>query len=201
MMVAHFASQHWVSSLEAHITVIIIWKYINPEDMRGDLHTLRKVCDYASVVMFAGEIAFIILILATLIFGGWSFADAGIRENFMKIIMCDDTDLALASRIVELTIIFAAMFVTVKVIHDIMVSIRSDNSPFMEAHADRFKIVSLTFLVVSVPLSILEYFTGGGLILAACVLLVCLLISVVMYCLTIIFRYGSMLQDESDHTL
>jgi hypothetical protein len=37
--------------------------------------------------------------------------------------------------------------------------------------------------------------------MAVCMFLVCILISVVMYCLTIIFRYGSILQDESDHTL
>ena len=100
-----------------------------------------------------------------------------------------------------MAVAFLAMFVTVKVIHDIMASIQREHSPFMEDTPKGFKLVSLTFLISAVPLTILEYLCRGDEIIAICILLVCALISVVMYCLTIIFRYGFLLQDESDHTL
>ncbi len=172
-----------------------------PNNMRGDLHTLKKVCRYASVVMLAGEIAFIALIAAVGILGAWSFSSPDMRGTFSSIIKCGGSDLSLASGTLETMIIFAAMFVTVKTIHDIMLSIQKEDSPFVVENAERFKTVSLTFLVSSVPLAVLEYLTRSDWILAVCVLLVCILICVVMYCLTIIFRYGCALQDESDHTL
>jgi len=169
--------------------------------MRGDLHTLKKVCRYASVVMLAGEIAFAMLTVATLIAGGLSFSDTGIRTAFSGLIKCGPSDLSLISGTLETALLFAAMFVTVKVIHDIMVSIQKEHSPFMEENSKGFKLVSMTFLVAAIPLTILEYLTRGDEVLTVCVPLVCILISVVMYCLTIVFRYGHILQDESDRTL
>ncbi len=169
--------------------------------MRGDLHTLKRVCSYASVVMLAGEIAFAMLTACTLILGALSFTSDNIRDTFVSIIKAGDSDLSLAAGTLETAVLFIAMFVTVKVIHDIMASIVKEHSPFMEKNAGGFKLVCLTFLVVSAPLAILEYLNREDLILAVCILLACILISVVMYCLTIIFRYGSILQDESDHTL
>jgi len=169
--------------------------------MRGDLHTLKKVCSYASVVMLAGEIAFMILAAASAVLGAVSFISPDIRETFSQLIKCGETDLSLAAGTVEMVILFATMFVTVKMIHDTMVSIQKEHSPFMNENAARFKTICLAFLMASVPLSVLEFLTRGDQILAVCVFLAFILISVVMYCLTIIFRYGAMLQDESDHTL
>lgn len=169
--------------------------------MRGDLHTLRRVCSYASVVMFAGEIAFIILTIASLALGIWSFLSDDVREMFTDLIRCGSSDLSLISGSVEMALLFITMFITVKAIHDIMVPIQNDNSPFMEENSSHFKLICMTFLISSVPLCILEYLNREDLVLALCVLLICILISVVMYCLTIIFRYGYLLQDESDHTL
>jgi len=169
--------------------------------MRGDLHTLKKVCRYASVVMLAGEIAFAILAVATVSLGIWSFNSPDVRETFSNIIKCGSSDVALAAGTLEMAIIFIAMFVTVKAIHDIMVSIQKEHSPFVMENADRFKIVSMTYLICSVPLAALEFLNRGDNVLTACVLLACILVCVVLYCLTIIFRYGCMLQNESDHTL
>ncbi len=169
--------------------------------MRGDLHTLKRICSYASVVMLIGEIAFLLLSLAMLILGIWSLSSPDIREFFIGLIKCGTTDISIIAGMLEMVIAFIAMFVTVNVIHDIMVSIQKEHSPFVSEHADRFKLVSLTFLFSSVPLTILEFLNRGDNVIAVCILLVCILISVVMYCLTIIFRYGYLLQDESDHTL
>ena len=186
---------------DGHLIVSIIPDEMHPLCMRGDLHTLKKVCRYASVVMLAGEIAFAMLTVATLIAGGLSFSDTGIRTAFSGLIKCGPSDLSLISGTLETALLFAAMFVTVKVIHDIMVSIQKEHSPFMEENSKGFKLVSMTFLVAAIPLTILEYLTRGDEVLTVCVPLVCILISVVMYCLTIVFRYGHILQDESDRTL
>lgn len=172
-----------------------------PTAMRGDLHTLRKVCSYASVVMLAGEVAFAILAITSAVLGAISFSSPDVRDWFSHLIKCGGTDLSLAAGTVEMTLLFITMFVTVKTIHDTMVSIQKEHSPFMDANAVRFKTLCLTYLVMSIPLCILEYLNRGDQVLAACVLLASILICVVMYCLTIIFRYGAMLQDESDHTL
>lgn len=169
--------------------------------MRGDLHTLRRVCSYASVVMLAGEIAFILLSAAMVVLGAWSLVSDDIRETFTDLIRCGDSDMSLIAGTVEMFIAFIAMFITVKAIRDIMQSILKDNGPFAEDNAGRFKLVCMTFLAASVPLTILEFLNREDIVLALCVLLVCLLIAVVMYCLTIVFRYGFLLQDESDHTL
>jgi|GEM_PF-874673 len=182
-------------------TVIIIPEEMHHLCMRGDLHTLKKVCRYASVVMLAGEIAFALLTAATVVFGIWSFSDAGIRSVFSGLIKCGPSDLSLASGTAETAVMFVTMFITVKVIHDIMVSIQREHSPFMEENSGGFKLVSVTFLIAAAPLTVLEYLTRGDDVLTVCVPLICILISVVMYCLTIIFRYGYALQDESDRTL
>ena len=174
---------------------------VYPPAMRGDLHTLKRVCSYASVVMLIGEIAFLVLSVATFALGAVSLTSEDIRETFVSIIKCGDSDLSLIAGTLEMTILFIAMFITVKAIHDIMGSIMREHSPFTDENAARFKVVSITFLLCSVTLAALEYLNREDPIMSVCMLLVCILISVVMYCLTIVFRYGSILQDESDHTL
>ncbi len=169
--------------------------------MRGDLHTLKRVCSYASVVMLIGEMAFLVLTVAVTAMGIASFVSGDIRETFVSLIKCGESDMSVIAGTLELAVIFVAMFITVKAIHDIMDSIMKEHSPFVDDNAVRFKIVSITFLVCSAALAILEYLNREDAVMAVCMFLVCILISVVMYCLTIIFRYGSILQDESDHTL
>ena len=169
--------------------------------MRGDLHTLKRVCSYASIVMRIGEIAFLVLAVASVAMGVLSFTSDDMREMFTSLIKAGDSDLSLIAGTIEITILFLAMFITVKVIHDIMVSITKVHSPFMEENSNGFKLVSMTFLIISVPLAVLEFLNRDDIVLSIIILLGCILICVVMYCLTIIFRYGSLLQEESDHTL
>ncbi|MBO4357433.1 MAG: hypothetical protein J5813_04615 [Candidatus Methanomethylophilaceae archaeon] len=169
--------------------------------MRGDLHTLKRVCSYASIVMMIGEIAFLVLAVASVAMSVLSFTSDDIRKMFTSLIKAGDSDLSLIAGTIEITILFLAMFITVKVIHDIMVSITKEHSPFMEENSNGFKLVSMTFLIISVPLAVLEFLNRDDIVLSIIILLGCILICVVMYCLTIIFRYGYLLQDESDHTL
>ena len=169
--------------------------------MRGDLHTLKRVCSYASVVMLIGECAFALLAISMLVMCGAALSNDGFRPTFVDLIRCRDTDLSIIGGGLEMCLAFLAMSVTVKAIHDIMVSIQNEHSPFLESTPDRLKFVCLTFLAAAPLLTILEYLCREDLILALCVALLCALISVVVYCLTIVFRYGYLLQDESDRTL
>ena len=169
--------------------------------MRGDLHTLKRVCSYASTVMLAGCIVFIALAAITLILGGASFVSDDVKDFLVPTIHASDTDLSIISRVLELSVMFIAMAITLRAIHSIMSEILKDNGPFIEGNSEGFKLISLTFLACSVPLAVLEYLSSEDAVIAVAILLACILISVVMYCLTIIFRYGFVLQDESDHTL
>ena len=169
--------------------------------MRGDLHTLKRVCSYASIVMMIGEIVFLVLAVASVVMSVLSFTSDDMRKMFTSLIKAGDSDLSLIAGTIEITILFLAMFITEKVIHDIMVSITKEHSPFMEENSNGFKLVSMTFLIISVPLAVLEFLNRDDIVLSIIILLGCILICVVMYCLTIIFRYGYLLQDESDHTL
>lgn len=183
------------------ITVVLIADEMHHPRMRGDLHTLKRVCSYASVVMLVGEVAFIILAVGAAVFGALAFTDDDMRSTFVDVIKCNSSDISVLCSAAQMVLAFLAMFITVKVIHDIMVSIQREHSPFMEDTPKGFKLVCMTFLILSVPMTILEYGSREYIVLAIGILLLCILISVVMYCLTIIFRYGHLLQDESDHTL
>ncbi len=169
--------------------------------MRGDLHTLKRVCSYASVVMLIGESMFLILAAAAICLGTASFFSEDVHGMFVPLIKAEDTDISLIAGTLEIALMFIAMFVTVKTIHDIMASIMKEHSPFLEENSSGFKTVCLTFLLCSAPLAVLEFLCRDDIVMSLCIFLACILISVVMYCLTIIFRYGSILQDESDHTL
>jgi len=169
--------------------------------MRGDLHTLERVCSYASVVMLAGSIVFMMLAVSCTVLGLLSFSSPDIREMFSSLIKCRLTDISVAAGTVEMVVAFITAAVSLKLIHGVMVTTMDRSSPFVMENADRFKKLSLLFLGSSVILAIFEYLNRSDAVLTSCLFLFCILICVVMYCLTIVFRYGSALQTESDYTL
>lgn len=83
----------------------------------------------------------------------------------------------------------------------IMESVASEPSPFTLKNAGLLKAIALMFLPASAALFVLELLAGRGPAEAVFVLFGALLVSLVMYCLTIVFRYGAALQKESDETL
>ena len=170
--------------------------------MKGDLHTLKKVCKYASTVMFIGEIVFAGMILAMLVLGIVSqFSDSG-KDFLLDLIGSNGSDgvKTFASFIVIL-LIFILGLITVWMVHDTMVSIMTEYSPFIPENAKRVKTVSLSFLFASVLFLAFGLLAGKGVAELLFLFFGSLLVSVVMYCLTIIVRYGTLLQKESDETL
>lgn len=170
--------------------------------MKGDLDTLRKVCRYASKVMLAGEIVLAAVVAITVIVGigsllsdsladavaSWSEAVYGVPEVG-------------ATRFAETLFILVLGTVTVDAVRRLMETYRGSHSPFDESNADLVKGLSVLYLASSVVLLVLEVLSGGSVSECLFYFLGTLLICVVLYCLSIVFRYGSVLQNESDHTL
>ena len=167
--------------------------------MKGDLGTLRKVCRYAATVMAAGEIVLAACITITVILGIASMASDSFNEA-LEPFYAVFGDLE-GFRFAETVFILLLGSVTVDSIRRMMVTLRDSHTPFTEGIASSMKAVSLVYLVSSFVLLALEIAAGSTVTEALFIFLGTLLVCVVMYCLSIVFRYGAVLQDESDHTL
>ena len=170
--------------------------------MRGDLHTLKKVCKYASTVMLIGEIVFAALTIAMVVLGVVAqFSDPG-KDFLLDLIGSDGSDgLRTFASFMVVLFIFILGFITVRMIHDTMVSIMTEYSPFIPENARRTKVVSISFLVASFLFLLFGILAGKAIIELLFLFFGSVLVSVVMYCITIIVRYGTLLQKESDETL
>ena len=171
--------------------------------MKGDLSTLKKVCKYASTVMFVGEIVFAVMVIATIAMAVASQFSDGAKDIFVDLISAKDfgDPVKTTSSFIVMTLIFALGFVTVKAVHDVMVSIMTEYSPFVLENADRIKMLSLAFLFSSVIFLVFGILAGKGITELLFLFFGSLMVSVVLYCLTIVCRYGALLQKESDETL
>ena len=119
--------------------------------MKGDLNTLKKVCKYGSSVMLIGEIVFAALILTMIVLGILSqFSDSG-KDFLLDMIGSDGTDgVRTFASFVVMLLIFILGLITVWMVHDTMVSVMTEYSPFIPENAKRVKTVSLSFLFASV---------------------------------------------------
>ena len=171
--------------------------------MRGDLHTLKRVCEYASVVMFIGEIVFAILLIALAVLGIGSFFSADMSNilNDVTYVEKSDSDLVKVCSFLTAVVILVMAFITVKLVRDTMESLKKEYTPFIAENTGRMKTISLTFLVSSIVLLILLILSQRAVVFILFAFFGCLLVSVVMYCVTIVCRYGMLLQKESDETL
>ena len=170
--------------------------------MRGDLHTLKRVCEYASKVMYVAEYVLAALAVATLALIIASFFSEAAEDFISKWVESgsDETYRRVAGAFKYL-IIWVMGFLTVKGVHDIMCDIRDEHSPFTEANTGRMILISKIYLVGAFILLALDIVAGTQIAFVVFVFLGCLLISVVMYCLALVCRYGGVLQKESDETL
>ena len=82
-----------------------------------------------------------------------------------------------------------------------MDSISKENSPFTELNADRMVLISMIYFVSSFLLLTLGFVVERRATESVFIFLGTLLVSVVMYCLALMCRYGAILQKESDETL
>lgn len=102
-----------------------------------------------------------------------------------------------------LYLILAALFVTVMIIAvvsclQLLMSIRKDESPFTERNGRKIRTIGIAFMLlepVQIALTLVqsgEFSVGSGIMFSA---------GIVMYCISLVFRYGCELQQESDETL
>ena len=171
--------------------------------MRGDLHTLKKVCTYASGVMYVAEFILPVIAVATVALGIVSLFSESVEDMFLAWISSDASDTAVHKvfATMKMTLIWVIGSITIKTIHDIMCDIRDEHSPFTEKNTKRMINVSLVFLVSAFVFLVFDIVLGTVIFQVLFVTLGCILISVVMYCLALMCRYGSLLQKESDETL
>lgn len=171
--------------------------------MRGDLYTLKKVCKYASTVMLAGVVIFAILAIVTAVFGIGALFSESMLERLCGWVGVgrDQSTLVITASFFQMLAIYIMGIITVYSVYKIMSTIMSNYTPFTSENAKRIKTISLTFLFSSALLLILGVLAQRSITEIAFMFFGCLLVSVVLYCLTIVCRYGVILQDESDHTL
>ena len=172
--------------------------------MKGDLSTLKKVCLYGSKVMLAGTAVLTAIIAALLVLGAGSLFSDSMRDflgGFIGSDFTDGTDAEAAASYLITLLIFILAVITVLTTYRIMVSIWTEHSPFTETNTSRIKRVSKSYLVCAAAFLVLEGIGGNGLAAMSFMFFGCVLIAVVLYIFALIIRYGSLLQDESDHTL
>ena len=171
--------------------------------MRGDLHTLKRVCEYASKVMLVAEFVFAGLVIASAALSVAAFFSDAAEELLLGWVDADASDETFrkAASYIKFTLIWVIAFLTIKPLHDIMCTIRDEHSPFTEINTDRMIFVCFVYLAAAFVMLVLDVIIGTAVAFIAFVFLGCILISVVMYCLALICRYGAVLQKESDETL
>ena len=172
--------------------------------MKGDLHTLKKVCLYGSKVMLAGTVILFAVAVAVAALGISSFfteSTRGILSDILQFDVAAADSLKTGISVAELTFVFLLATVTVRRIYLVMVSIHTEHSPFNNANTQIVKILSFVYLASAVILLVLDLVAGRGIASALFMFFGCILLSVVLYIFALIIRYGAVLQDESDHTL
>lgn len=170
--------------------------------MRGDLHTLKKVCLYGSKAMLLGEAVLGIVIAALVVLGIGSLVSDGISSTLGDLIDSDPDDSdGFSARWLEVVSVFLLGLATVHVIRVVMVSIHQEHSPFTEANTSVVVSLSKVYPFAAVVLAVLEWIASGNIAFVVFLFFGCILIAVVLYVLALMIRYGSVLQDEWDHTL
>ena len=170
--------------------------------MKGDLHTLKRVCEYGSKAMLIGEAVIGIVLLAAIILAFGSFFSDVLADVLGTVFGAGvPDDAASAARVAETVLILILALITVWTVYRLMVSIRDEHSPFTEPNTLLIIRLSKIYLAFAAALGVLTAIASGSVVETLFMLFGCILVSVILYCYALTVRYGSVLQDESDHTL
>lgn len=172
--------------------------------MKGDLHTLKKACLYGSKVMACGAFVIAAIIIVLIAPGIGSFVSdtfSGLLEQILQMSFEDNSATVIVASYAEMIVIFFLAFVTVLTIYWTMSSIHEEHSPFSSENTDRAMVLSKVYIIAAFVLAMFEAVGGRGIGPILFMFFGCILISVVLFMFSLIIRYGSVLQDESDRTL
>ena len=168
------------------------------------LSRLKKICRYASMVMFGAAAVLVVLAIAVSVIGLLSISDASIAAGFYNdwLHLGSDADpVKKASACIQMVLILVLGAFTVTILGMIMSSIHKEHSPFTSINAARMKSMAVTYMIAAFVLTALGILRGMNVSELIFLFLGMLLVTVVSYCLTLMVRYGQLLQEESDMTL
>ena len=171
--------------------------------MKGDLSTLKKICRYASSVMLAGSIVLAALIAATAALWIGSAAGYGAFSGILSAWIGADpaSGTSGTAALLEMLMILSLGAATVYVLYRFMRSVYTEHSPFTQKNVDSMRWLSKTYLISSALIAVSDWFARGNVTSAMFLFFGSVMVGVVVYCLALAFRYGGVLQKESDETL
>ena len=171
--------------------------------MRGDLHTLKRVCEYASKVMLVAQFVLAAIAVASIALSIAAVFSDQAEDLLLEWIWADSssTPLQKTAASVKFIMIWVLGFITIKGLYDVMCTIRDEHSPFTEINTQRMIVITWVYLVAAFVFLVLDLLIKTKLAETAFLFLGLTLVSVVTYCLALVCRYGAVLQKESDETL
>ena len=171
--------------------------------MRGDLHTLKRMCSYGSKVMAAGTVVLAAVVAFILLLGAYALAAGSAPDILLEIIGAgsDDSFGTMAFSFIETLSVFVLGTLTVSAARRLMSSISTEHTPFTAGNTRLVSGLSKQYLVGAIVISVSELASGGDPADGAFMLFGCLLVSVGLFMFALMIRYGSVLQNEWDHTL
>ena len=164
---------------------------------------MKKICRYASNVMTIAGMILAISVIVTIGLGIISLITGNVSDILLSWIghNGDEGTKIIVAATMENILILSIGSITVITIGNVMDSISKENSPFTELNADRMVLISMIYFVSSFLLLTLGFIVERRATESVFIFLGTLLVSVVMYCLALMCRYGAILQKESDETL
>jgi hypothetical protein len=170
--------------------------------MKGDLSTLKKICRYASTVMLAGSLILAAAIAATVVLWiGTAAGYAPFSDALAAWIGVDSVSGQGIYALLEMLIVLSLGAATSFCLYKFMRSIYLEHSPFTKGNVDSMRMLSKTYLIVSILIAACDWMSRKNLTSAMILLFGSIMVGVVVYCLALAFRYGAVLQKESDETL
>ena len=171
--------------------------------MKHGLSRLKKICRYGSNVMAIAGMILAISVIVTIGLGIISLITGNVSDILLSWIghNGDEGTKIIVAATMENILILSIGSITVITIGNVMDSISKENSPFTELNADRMVLISMIYFVSSFLLLTLGFIVERRATESVFIFLGTLLVSVVMYCLALMCRYGAILQKESDETL
>ncbi len=170
--------------------------------MEYDLRRLKLICRIGSPVFFVLGLVFAAVTTLMVVVLVASLVDPGMISDFDPLNYDGElTDRVLAGTAVIFMAASACMTYTMWTMSMLMRDVSLEYTPFTDLNVRRLEYVATTFAVLFFVTLIL-YVLLPNLIENVVILLVACVISVlVFYCFAQVFRYGAVLQKESDEML
>ena len=179
-------------------------KYRNPLDAFGDsgmdkdLGRLKILCRGLFYVLLLLTVVISLTLCLVTLGAALEIVDPGQLSG--EVGMPSGETLAMLGFVI---IVLAVAIVVLVMLMNIARSIYREYSPFTIKNVKRLEVIALAYLLLPVIIAPMMYAVLGGLGNLDVILLgvSSVLMAAIFYCLALVFRYGCLLQKESDETL